>query len=60
MTRCPVCGKPVDETQAPRAEYRGQVFYFGCTGCKVEFERDPERYAAARPRPHAAHSEHHH
>jgi xanthine dehydrogenase accessory factor len=34
--------------------YGGQQFYFCCDGCKVEFERDPARYAAVQASRNAA------
>lgn len=54
METCPVCGKPADKA-APASEYKGEVFYFACPGCKVRFDEDPARYLAAGPRPHDHH-----
>lgn len=43
----PVCGVAVDTADARHVlDYAGQKFYFCCDGCKVEFERDPAKYAA--------------
>lgn len=41
----PVCGVPVDKNN-PRhvIEYKGEKVYFCCDGCKVSFEKDPEKY----------------
>lgn len=44
--RDPVCGMVVDVADAKyRSEYRDQVFYFCCAGCKETFDRHPEKYA---------------
>jgi xanthine dehydrogenase accessory factor len=29
-------------------EYKGEKVYFCCDGCKVKFEKDPEKYIQAR------------
>lgn len=43
----PVCGARVVPSEALHAvAWQGQQFYFCCDGCKLEFERDPARYAA--------------
>jgi xanthine dehydrogenase accessory factor len=43
----PVCGAPVVPAEALHVvAYGGDEFYFCCDGCKLEFERDPARYAA--------------
>ena len=45
--RDPVCGMTVDPREAMHTvDWEGQQFYFCCDGCKLEFERDPARYAA--------------
>ena len=45
----PVCGMVVDRAKAVHVvDYEGARFYFCCDGCKVEFERDPARYAAVQ------------
>ncbi|MGO4330845.1 XdhC family protein [Cupriavidus sp. 2TAF22] len=44
----PVCGMTVDIASARHVvEYGGQRVYFCCDGCKVEFEREPEKYLPA-------------
>ena len=41
----PVCKMQVDpKTAAAEAEYQGQTYYFCAPGCKVSFEKDPEKY----------------
>jgi len=45
MAKDPVCNMDVDEATAPaKYEYEGQVYYFCAPGCKVAFEKDPEKY----------------
>ena len=41
----PVCKMTVDPKTAPaKAEYKGKTYYFCAPGCKVAFEKDPEKY----------------
>jgi len=41
----PVCGMTVDPLTSPHKTVRGDTtFWFCSTGCRSEFERDPERY----------------
>ena len=43
----PVCGAVVDPTRAlSTLTMSGQTHYFCCHGCRVEFDRDPEKYLA--------------
>jgi xanthine dehydrogenase accessory factor len=43
----PVCGITVEPAEAKYTlDFEGQAFYFCCDGCKIEFERDPAKYAA--------------
>jgi xanthine dehydrogenase accessory factor len=43
----PVCGAVIDPTRAlSTLTLGGQTHYFCCQGCRVEFERDPEKYLA--------------
>jgi YHS domain-containing protein len=45
MAKDPVCGMEVDEKEAPaKAEYKGRTYYFCAPGCKVAFEKSPEKY----------------
>ena len=44
----PVCGMTVDPlTATHRAEFGGTTFWFCSAGCKVEFEKTPERYLSS-------------
>ena len=49
-----VCGMEIDpETAAGKSEYQGTTYYFCATGCKTDFDADPEKYiggGAAAPR----------
>ena len=41
----PVCGIPVDKATAKHVlDYHGEKVYFCCDGCKVSFEKEPEKY----------------
>ena len=50
-----VCGMEIDpETAAGKSEYQGTTYYFCATGCKTDFDADPEKYiggGAAAPMP---------
>jgi YHS domain-containing protein len=42
----PVCGMEIDPKQAAgQSEYKGKTYYFCASGCKRQFDKDPERYA---------------
>lgn len=44
-----VCGMMIDpQTAAATSEYRGQTYYFCARGCKVAFDRNPEKYIAGQ------------
>ena len=44
-----VCGMMIDpQTAAATSEYRGQTYYFCARGCKVAFDRDPEKYISGQ------------
>lgn len=41
----PVCKMEVDEKTAQfKSEYKGETYYFCAPGCKVNFEKEPEKY----------------
>jgi Cu+-exporting ATPase len=47
MAKDPVCGMDVDEkTAAGKSEYQGKTYYFCSTGCKRDFDKNPEKYAS--------------
>ena len=42
----PVCGMMIDKATAKYIiDYNDEQYYFCCTGCKVAFEEDPDKYA---------------
>lgn len=44
-TKDPVCGMDVDpKTASAESEYKGQKYYFCCSGCKTAFDKDPEKF----------------
>ena len=45
----PICGMMVDTTKAKyKSQHDGKWIYFCCAGCKEAFDRQPEKYAAAK------------
>ncbi len=41
----PVCGMMVEpQKAAATSAYKGKTYYFCSRGCKVVFDRDPEKY----------------
>ena len=49
----PVCGMEVTERRnAGKSEYKGTTYYFCSRGCKVEFDKDPEKYLREGPSGH--------
>ena len=44
-TKDPVCGMTVEMT-ADRAvsNYKGETYYFCCSGCKKKFDQAPDQY----------------
>jgi len=45
MVKDLVCNMTIDEKTAHyRSEYQGKTYYFCAKGCKVAFEKDPEKY----------------
>jgi len=48
MAKDLVCGMEVDPETAPaKSEYKGKTYYFCARGCKVAFDRDPNKYLEA-------------
>jgi YHS domain-containing protein len=45
----PVCHMTVDEKKAPAtSDYKGKKYYFCAKGCKIAFDKDPEKYLAKK------------
>ena len=41
----PVCKMVIDSDKAvATSEYKGQTIYFCVKGCKIVFDKDPEKY----------------
>ena len=54
-----VCEMMIDpQTAAATSEYKGQTYYFCAPGCKVAFDKAPERYL--KPEGGKAHQGCHH
>ena len=49
----PICHMEVDADNPPggRSDYQGTTYYFCAPGCKVTFDRDPDRYLTREPQP---------
>jgi YHS domain-containing protein len=49
-----VCGMMIDPaTAAATSAYKGATYYFCAGGCKVDFDKDPEKYLSASHEPAA-------
>jgi YHS domain-containing protein len=45
MAKDPVCDMEVDPRKAAaQSTYQGRTIYFCAVGCKVKFDREPEKY----------------
>ena len=44
MSRDPICGMQVYETNKHVSTYKGKSYYFCCAACKKAFEITPEKY----------------
>ncbi len=45
LAKDPVCGMMIDPaTAAGKSDYKGQTYHFCAPGCKVDFDKDPEKY----------------
>ncbi len=45
QTSCPVTKESFKVTDAsPHAEYKGKTYYFCCSGCNEDFNKNPQRY----------------
>ena len=46
MAKDPVCNMEVDEKKAAATSvYKGKTYYFCAKGCKVAFDKNPEKYS---------------
>ena len=45
MEKDPVCGMEVDEKRAAATStYKEKTYYFCAKGCKIAFDKEPEKY----------------
>ena len=43
----PVCKMEIEEkSAAATSEYKGKKYYFCAKGCKIAFDKEPEKYLA--------------
>lgn len=48
--RDPVCGMWIEpEDAADETIYEGKIFYFCAPGCKIAFDREPEKFISENP-----------
>jgi YHS domain-containing protein len=45
MARDPVCSMHVEESTPSVTKYEGIKYYFCSEGCKMSFDREPQKYA---------------
>lgn len=45
MARDPVCSMHVEETTPFVSEYQGNKYYLCSEGCKMSFDREPQKYS---------------
>lgn len=51
MAKDPVCGMEVDEKTAKFTSYhKGKMYFFCNQGCKVHFDKDPEKVLKGEPK----------
>jgi YHS domain-containing protein len=56
MEKDPVCGMDVDpRTATNKSEYKGQTYYFCSSGCKKDFDHQPEKYIKLQEHSHHPH-----
>lgn len=45
MAKDPVCNMDVDEKKAAAtSEYKGKIYYFCAKGCKIAFDKNPDKH----------------
>lgn len=60
MAKDPVCGMEVDPAKAAaKTDYKGKTYYFCAPGCKIAFEKEPEKYLSQSDAGHHGHGHHH-
>lgn len=49
----PVCKMVIEsEKAAAESEYKGEKYYFCAKGCKIAFDKDPEKYLTGSSQSH--------
>jgi YHS domain-containing protein len=50
---CPVTGETIASAKdaAGSTSYKGKTYYFCCSGCKPEFDKDPAKFIKAASKP---------
>lgn len=57
MEKDPVCGMMVDpKTAAAKSDYEGKTYYFCSKGCKVSFDKEPQKYLSHPGSGHMGHA----
>ena len=60
MIHDPVCGMEIkDIAKAEKFEYKGTIYYFCSTLCKIQFEQNPEKYVKKDDSDEHKHHHHH-
>jgi YHS domain-containing protein len=45
----PVCHMTVEEkTAAAKSDYKGKTYYFCAKGCKIAFDKNPDKYLSGQ------------
>lgn len=53
MAKDPVCGMEVDEAKAAATSaYQGKTYYFCAKGCKVTFDKAPQKFVGKKGEGH--------
>ncbi len=60
MAKDLICGMQVEEQSAAgTSEYKGKTYYFCSPGCKVAFDKEPEKYISSQDEKQSSHHHHH-
>jgi len=53
---CPYMDISIKKAKAPKSSHKNKTYYFCCDDCKVMFDKDPAKQAAAYDKKVAAHN----
>ncbi len=57
MVTDPVCGMEIEEKSAAgKSEFQGKTYYFCSRGCKVVFDKEPQKYLKPQERKEEQHA----